>query len=64
MKFLLIGILFLLRLVNVNAQTNNRYLDIPIKLINKTMIDNVDSVNIREYPTIHSRLIDKLPTNV
>ena len=27
------------------------------------MIDNVDSVNIREYPTIHSRLIDKLPTN-
>ena len=63
MKFLLFGILFLLCLVNVNAQINNRYLDIPIKLINKTMIDNVDSVNIREYPTIHSRLIDKLPTN-
>ena len=53
MKFLLFGILFLLCLVNVNAQTNNRYLDIPIKLNSKTMIDNVDSANIREYPTIH-----------
>jgi hypothetical protein len=55
------GFLFLSHFAK--SQNIPRYLDVPIKFINKTLIDNKDSVNIREYPTMHSKLIDKLPSN-
>jgi len=60
-----ITIIFYFLLISQFAKSQNtvRYLDVPISFIKKTFIDNKDSVNIREYPTIHSKMIDKLPTN-
>jgi hypothetical protein len=60
-----ITIIFYFLLISqfAKSQITARYLDVPISFIKKTFIDNKDSVNIREYPTIHSKMIDKLPTN-
>jgi hypothetical protein len=60
-----ITIIFYFLLISQFAKSQNtpRYLDVPISFIKKTFIDNKDSVNIREYPTMHSKMIDKLPTN-